>query len=71
MYWLSNREQRQYTLSLNSIYQYFAAKTGGLVPEVSVLDPVLISIFTSRKEINLNFQNTSNSKKTEQTGEIV
>lgn len=40
--------------SLNGAYQCFAAKTGGRVSQESVLDSVLLSIFTSRKETNLN-----------------
>lgn len=41
-------------VSFDGAYRCFAAKTGGRVPEESVLDPVLVSTFTSRKETNLN-----------------
>lgn len=55
--WFSNRRMSAravHTASFNGASQCFAPKTGGRVPQESVLDPVLLSTFTSRKEINLN-----------------
>lgn len=57
MRWFSNRRvsaRAEHTMPFSDAYQCFAAKTGGRVPQEPVLDPVLLSIFTSRKEINPN-----------------
>jgi len=57
MCWFSIRRvsaRAVHTGSFNGVYQCFAAKTGVRVLQESVLDPVSLSIFTSRKEIILN-----------------